>query len=480
MIPAPPFVDLTEAAEALAARRISARALATMHLDRAAALNPRLNAFVAIEREEALSAADASDARRARGTTLGVLDGVPFGYKDLFYRAGQVCGCGSRIRAEWIPDVTATVVTRLEQAGVVPLGRLHMTEFAAGPTGLNEHLGPCRNPWDTDRIPGGSSSGAGAALASRLVLGALGSDTGGSVRLPAAMCGISALFPTRGRVSRAGVAPLAPSMDTAGPMAASARDLVPLFTTIAGPDPADGWVLADSAARDLPPVSFRGLRVGIATNPWAPGPTPGMQQALEAAWAAMREAGAIIVPIEVPLMPEALALGAAITRAEMAAAHARWFAEDPGAYGRILRFRLGVGMQVPAVQYIDAQSLRGRVAARFTDVFDRVDVLAVPGFGGAAPRIADLEPTEDNVETVWAAIGDWTRPFNYLGVPAVSLPCGFDNGMPVGLQFIGRHFDDERLLALGIRWQEMTDWHRRMPTLRSAASDEAAIQSGLP
>lgn len=466
MTAAAPFADLTEAADALAARRISARELAEIHLGRAAALNPRLNAFVAIEAEAALAAADASDARRASGAAHGVLDGVPFGYKDLFYRAGRICGCGSRIRANWVADSTATVVARLEAAGVVPLGRLHMTEFAAGPTGLNEHLGPCRNPWDTTRITGGSSSGSGAALAARLVLGALGSDTGGSVRLPAAMCGVSALFPTRGRVSRAGVAPLAPSMDTAGPMASSVRDLVPLFAAMAGPDPADGWVLPDSAARPLPEAGFRGLRIGIATNPWAPGPTPGMQQALDAAWDALRAAGAVIVPMAVPLMPEALSLGAAITRAEMAAAHARWFAEDPGAYGRILRFRLGVGLQVPAVQYIDAQSLRGRVAARFVaEVFDRVDILALPAFGGAAPPIAGLEPNEDNVETIWAAIGDWTRPFNYLGVPALSVPCGFDAGMPVGLQLVGRHFDDERLLALGMRWQEMTDWHRRLPPL---------------
>jgi aspartyl-tRNA(Asn)/glutamyl-tRNA(Gln) amidotransferase subunit A len=464
MTPAAPFPDLTEAAAALATRRISARELAAIHLQRAEAIGPTLNAFVAMEPDAALAAAEASDTRRARKDARGVLDGIPVAYKDLFYRAGRVCGCGSRIRADWVADTTATVVTRLEAQGVVPLGRLHMTEFAAGPTGLNEHLGPCRNPWNTARIPGGSSSGAGAALAARLVLGALGSDTGGSVRLPAAMCGVSALFPTRGRISRAGVAPLAPSMDTAGPMAISARDLVPIFAAMAGPDEADGWVLPNSAARPLPEADFRGLRVGIATNPWAPGPTTGMQAALDTAWATMRAAGATIVPIAVPLMAEALSLGASITRAEMASAHARWFAEDPGAYGRILRFRLGVGMHLPAVQYIDAQSLRGRVAARFVaEVFDRVDVLALPGFGGAAPAIDDLEPTADNVETVWAAIGDWTRPFNYLGTPALSVPCGFDAGMPVGLQLVGRPFDDERLLALGVRWQEMTDWHRRMP-----------------
>lgn len=459
-----PFADATEAAAALAARRISARELAGLHLARAEALSPRLNAFVAIEREAALAAAEASDARRARGESLGALDGIPFGYKDLFYREGRVCGCGSRIRADWVADSTATVVTRLEAAGVVPLGRLHMTEFAAGPTGLNEHLGHCRNPWDTTRIPGGSSSGSGAALAARLLLGALGSDTGGSVRLPAAMCGISALMPTRGRVSRAGIAPLGPSLDTAGPMAISARDLAPLFAAMAGPDPTDGATLADAAARPLPHVRFRGLRIGIATNPWAPGPSPGMATALEACWRALRDAGAEIIPLAVPLMPDALSLGSALTRAEMAAAHAGWFAADPMAYGRILRFRLGVGMEVPAVRYIDALSLRGRIAARFVaEVFGAVDLLAIPAFGGAAPLIDALEPNETNLETVWAAIGDWTRPFNYLGLPALSLPCGFDGHMPVGLQFIGRHFDDERLLALGALWQEMTDWHRRVP-----------------
>ena len=463
----PPFLDMTEAAEALAARRVSARELAALHLARAAALNPRINAFVAMEPEAALAAADASDARRARGAALGPLDGIPFGYKDLFYRAGHVCGCGSRIRAEWVPDTTATVVTRLEALGVVPLGRLHMTEFAAGPTGLNEHIGHCRNPWNTERIPGGSSSGSGAALAARMVLGALGSDTGGSVRLPAAMSGVCALFPTRGRISRAGVAPLAPSMDTAGPMASSVRDLVPLFAAMAGPDPLDGWTAPEGAARPLPDAGFRGLRVGIATNPWAPGPSPDLERAIAEACDALRAEGAQIHPIAVPLMPEALALGATITRAEMSSAHARWFEADPTAYGRILRFRLGVGMHVPATHYIDAQSLRGPVSRRFAEeVFGQVDVLMLPGLGGGAPRIADLEPNEENIETVWAQIGDWTRPFNYLGVPALSVPCGFDaDGLPLGVQLIGRHFDDERLLALGLRWQAMTDWHRRLPPL---------------
>jgi len=463
--PAAPFADMTEAIAALDRRAISATELARICLARAAAMQPQLNAFVAIEAEEALRATAASDARRARGEPVGALGGVPVGYKDMFYRAGKVCGCGSSIRANWVAEETATVVTRLEAAGAVPLGRMHMTEFAAGPTGHNEHLGPCRNPWNTERITGGSSSGPGAGLAAGLVLGALGSDTGGSVRLPAALCGVTALFPTRGRISRAGVMPLSPSMDAVGPMARSARDCALLFGILAGEDPADATTLSGSEATPLPRASFAGLRVGVPRNHWAPAPAPDVAARLAEAHARMAEAGAEIVEIDVPLMAESLALGGTVSRAEMASAHRRWLAENPAAYGRILRFRVGIGLAVPAVAYVDAVALRARVTARFLQsVFSRVDVLCAPAFATGAPSIASLDPTEDNLETAWTSIGDWTRPFNYLGVPALALPCGFsDDGLPVGMQLIGRHHEDEWLLSLGIAWQEMSDWHRRRP-----------------
>lgn len=459
------FNDLTEARAALAAGTISARELVAAALQGARRLQPLLNCFVKIEEASALAAADRADHRCARGLPARALDGVPFGYKDMYYRAGRICGCGSRIRASWVPDQTATVVTRIEAEGAVPLGRLHMTEFAGGPTGHNEHLGPCRNPWNPDRITGGSSSGPGSALGAGLVLGALGSDTGGSLRLPAAMCGVNALFPTRGRVSRHGAMPLAPSMDVVGPMARSLRDCALLFRLMAGPDPLDPTTTPGGAARPLPDGALRGVRVGVADPIPGPALTAGNRAVFEAAHRVLEAEGAIVVPVVLPWIDEALALGGIVTRSETAAAHARWYAIQPGDYGRILRFRIGVGLSISARDYLDALALRVRLARDFAaQVFERCDLLMLPTYFQGAPSIASLEPNDDNLETVWAGVGDLTRPFNYLGLPAVQMPCGFDlDGMPLGMQWLGRPYDDERLLAWGSRFQAITDWHRRRP-----------------
>lgn len=459
------FNDLTEARAALAAGTISARELVAAALQGARRLQPLLNCFVKIEEASALAAADRADHRCARGLPARALDGVPFGYKDMYYRAGRICGCGSRIRASWVPDQTATVVTRIEAEGAVPLGRLHMTEFAGGPTGHNEHLGPCRNPWNPDRITGGSSSGPSSALGAGLVLGALGSDTGGSLRLPAAMCGVNALFPTRGRVSRHGAMPLAPSMDVVGPMARSLRDCALLFRLMAGPDPLDPTTTPGGAARPLPDGALRGVRVGVADPIPGPALTAGNRAVFEAAHRVLEAEGAIVVPVVLPWIDEALALGGIVTRSETAAAHARWYAIQPGDYGRILRFRIGVGLSISARDYLDALALRVRLARDFAaQVFERCDLLMLPTYFQGAPSIASLEPNDDNLETVWAGVGDLTRPFNYLGLPAVQMPCGFDlDGMPLGMQWLGRPYDDERLLAWGSRFQAITDWHRRRP-----------------
>lgn len=459
------FDDIAAARDALAHGHLSSRQLVVAALDRAERLQGLLNCFVAIEADAALAAADAADRRRTAGERALPLDGIPFGFKDMFYRAGRPCGCGSSIRRDWVPDKTATIVERVLAAGAAPLGRLHMTEFAAGPTGHNEHLGPCRNPWNPQRITGGSSSGPGAALAAGIVLGALGSDTGGSLRLPAAMCGVSALFATRGRISRHGAMPLSPSMDVVGPMARSVRDCRLLFELLAGPDPRDATTTAHGAARPHVARSLAGVRIGVPHTAFAPAPRENDRVVFDRCLDAMRAAGAQTVAVELPYMAEALALGATITRAESAAAHAGWLEQRPESYGRMLRFRLKVGLAIPARDYIDAQALRGRLAQAFEDaVFTRCDVLHLPAYWQGAPSIAELEPNDDNLETIWAQIGDWTRPFNYLGCPAVALPCGFtDDGMPLGIQLVGRPYDDEFLLALAEHYQSITAWHRMRP-----------------
>jgi aspartyl-tRNA(Asn)/glutamyl-tRNA(Gln) amidotransferase subunit A len=461
------FDDIVDARAALDRGELSARELVQAHLVRSSHLQPQLNCFVEIEAESALAAADEADRRRARGEPPLALDGIPFGFKDMYYRAGHPCGCGSRIRANWVPDVTATVVERLAAQGIANLGRLHMTEFAGGPTGHNEHLGPCRNPWNTARITCGSSSGSGSALGAGLVLGALGSDTGGSLRLPAAMCGVSTLFPTRGRVSRFGAMPLAPSMDVVGPMARSLRDCAILFGLMAGPDPLDPTSAACGAMHALPEVKLKGLRVGVPERMPGPAPEPANQAVFDQHMRHLESCGAIVVPVRLIGIDEALSLGSLITRVEMATAHRDDFATRPADYGRIMRFRLGVGRSIAAVDYLDALNLRARIAQRLVaEVFGQCDLLCLPTFWQGAPTIASLDPTDDNLESVWAKISDYTRPFNYLGLPAVQLPCGFDGeGMPLGIQWLGRPYDDERLLALGIAWQSLTDWHRRRPAL---------------
>ena len=460
--------DIVDARLALFRGDVSARELVADSIAWASRLQPRLNCFVEIEADMALAAADAADGRRAKGAAARPLDGIPFGFKDMFYRAGHPCACGSEVRRAWVPDQTATTVERIVSAGAATLGRLHMTEFAGGPTGHNEHFGPCRNPWNTDRITGGSSSGPGAALSAGIVLGALGSDTGGSLRLPAAMCGITALFATRGRISRHGVMPLAPSMDVVGPMARSARDCALLFGLLAGPDPLDATTSLHGAARPLPATSLAGVRIGIAREPFAPAPQANARAVFERSLDEMRAAGAVIVSLDVPWIEQALALGAIITRAESAAAHANWLEQFPEAYGRMLRFRLAVGLAIPARDYIDARALRGRVAQAFEQaVFSHCDVLHLPAYWQGAPSITELEPDDDNLENVWAQIGDWTRPFNYLGCPAISLPCGFtDEGLPLGMQLVGRPYDDELLLALGEQYQRLSKWHRMRPLVR--------------
>ena len=282
------------------------------------------------------------------------------------------------------------------------------------------------------------------------------------------MCGITALFATRGRISRHGVMPLAPSMDVVGPMARSARDCALLFGLLAGPDPLDATTSPHGAARLLPATSLAGVRIGIAREPFAPAPQANARAVFEHSLDELRAAGAVIVSLDVPWIEQALALGAIITRAESAAAHANWLEQFPQAYGRMLRFRLEVGLAIPARDYIDARALRGRVAQAFEQaVFSHCDVLHLPAYWQGAPSITELEPDDDNLENVWAQIGDWTRPFNYLGCPAISLPCGFtDEGLPLGMQLVGRPYDDEALLALGEQYQRLSNWHRMRPFVR--------------
>jgi aspartyl-tRNA(Asn)/glutamyl-tRNA(Gln) amidotransferase subunit A len=402
---------------------------------------------------------------------VGPLHGVPLAHKDMFYRAGKVSTCGSHIRKEFRPSRTATVINRLDGAGAITVAVLNMAEFAQNGTGHNDHFGHCRNPWDPDYCPGGSSSGSGAAVAARLIYGALGSDTGGSIRVPASMCGVTGIKPTQTRVSRYGAMPLSFSTDNVGPLCRTARDCALILGAIAGHDPAD----PTSSKEPVPDYEagldgdIRGLRIGIPTNYFFDGVDPEVGLAFDEAMKVLEGRGAKLVRIEVPHMDAVDTYSAVVSRAEAVAIHAKWMAECPRDYSAYLSARIYAGYAIPAGLYVEALSRRGpilRAIARV--VFDKVNVFAAPTLRSKTPTLKSTDPETGTPKALLATavLSANTRPANYIGLPSVSAPCGFDsNGLPIGVLIQGRPFSEGRVLKVIDAYQRDTDWHARRPAL---------------
>lgn len=435
------------------------------------AMNPMVNAVIWEEREAAEAAARAADQAVRDKKSLGRLHGVPMAHKDMYYQAGKLSTCGSVLRKDYRPTVTATVIERLAAAGAYTFAGLNMAEFAQNPTGHNKTFGNCHNPWNLPYITGGSSSGSGASVAARFNYMALGSDTGGSIRLPASACGVTGLKPTQTRVSRYGVMPLSFSHDNVGPLARSVRDCARVLTVIAGHDPRDA-----TSARE-PVVDYeryldgdlRGQRIGVPTNVFLDGADEPVVAAMEAALAVLAACGAEIVRLALPLMDAVAAYGGIVSRAEVAPIHAEWMRSDPQAYGAHISGRMYPGYAIPAAYYIEALSRRGPVLKAFAaEVFGRVDALVTPTIRTCLPTLAatDIDNGPPGTEKRFMAVSANTRPFNYLGLPAISVPCGFDpNGCPIGLQIAGRPFGEGRILKIAGAYQMDTDWHWRRPPL---------------
>ncbi len=462
---------LVEVAAELAAGSYTSSELTEAALVRARALQPKVNCFIAIEEDAALEGARAADRARASGQSLGSLHGVPLAHKDMYYMAGRVTDCGSAVRRGFVPAITATVHRRMAAAGAVNIGRLNMTEFALGPTGHNAIWGDCRNPWNTAYIPGGSSSGSGAAVAARIVFASLGSDTGGSTRLPASVNGLVGLKPTYSLISRYGSMGLSFSIDTPGPVARTVADLARLLQVLAGVDPLD----PTTSQRTVPDYEaalkggIRSQRIGVPTNYFGEQVAPDVQVALDAALAVLRDCGATIVPVEVPLAEHLAELSRAVLYPEAATLHNHWLRTRPQDYSPQVRVRAATGLAIPAAVYLEAVQIRPRVLRHFVErVFAACDVLFTPTLAIPVPTLD--ETRVGGGETLWRIIGQLVRctaPFNYLGVPALSVPCGFDaNGLPVGFQLVGRPFSEARLLRVAAAYQAQTDWHRRAPTVR--------------
>lgn len=464
----PALLTLADLASAIRARRLSAVEATNACLERIAAWQPVTNAFVQVDEDEALAHARAMDAALARGEVKGPLHGVPLAHKDMYYSKGKVAGCGSKVREGWIAPATSTAIARLEAAGSFRLGALHMAEFAYGPTGHNAHLGPARNPWAPTRITGGSSSGSGAAVAARLTAAALGSDTGGSIRLPAHFCGVSGLKPTYGRVSRANAMPLSFTLDTVGPLARTAADCALVMEAIAGPDPLDPTTLdAPDWNRTLAATRPEGLTIGVPESFYVDDLEPEVDQALSAALKTFDEMGHRVVTVVLPDQTLVSAAALIVLAVEATACHAATLRQRPQDYGAQVRARLENGLAYSAVEYLEALRWRGPALAAHLEAIGRADVIVAPASRAAAPSIADTDVGGGpNAEATIVGITRFMRPLNYLGLPVMSVPAGFSaEGLPIGLQLIGRPFGDELTTALGQAFQSVTDHHMKVPRL---------------
>jgi aspartyl-tRNA(Asn)/glutamyl-tRNA(Gln) amidotransferase subunit A len=463
----PALLSLSEVAQAIAQKHLSSREATQSCLDRIAQWQPRLNAFMAIEADEALAAADKADAALAKGASRGALHGVPLAHKDMYYDAGKVVTCGSRIRRDFVATTTATALQRLKDAGTIRLGSLQMVEFAYGPTGHNAHYGAVHNPWGIDHITGGSSSGSGAAVAARLTFAALGSDTGGSIRLPAHFCGVTGLKTTYGRISRAGAMALSHTLDAVGPLARTAQDCALLLGLMAGADPHDPTAVAgplpDYGAATQQPI--KGLTIGVPAAFYVDDLDPEVARILDETVAALKSEGAHIVQVDLPDQRQLTAASHLVISVEAATFHKRWMIERPQDYGPQVLMRLQSGLAVPGVSYLEALRWRGPALSAHMAAVAGADAVIAPVAPVAAPTIAESDVgNSPDAEAVIARLTRFTRPINYLGLPSLSIPSGFTkSGLPVGMQLIGRSFDEATLLRIGAAFQRATDFHTRVP-----------------
>ncbi len=457
------WLSIAEAAPLIERRELSPVDLVDACLERVEALDGRLNAFITLLADEARAAARGAADEIANGAYRGPLHGIPVGIKDIFAVAGAPMTAGSLIFRDVVSEEDSAVTGRLREAGAVILGTLNLHEIALGATGVNPHTGSARNPWNTGRITGGSSSGAAAAVAAGLCFAAMGTDTGCSVRIPAALCGVAGIKPTFGRVSRRGLLPLSWSLDHAGPLTRTTEDAAIVLQAIAGHDAGD----PASSRIDVPDYSaalgdgVRGLRVGVPDRYFGDGLDTDVEAAFREAVRQIESLGAELIEFSPPHTDEMPGAIAAIMLPEAFAFHQKAMRERPDDIGEDVRYRLELGAAYPAVEYIQALRFREMVVEVWRkDVFGEIDLVAT-----ATSMIAARPIEVSDLSTTFSLIHN-ANPFNLLGTPAISVPCGFTgDGLPIGLQLVGRWFDEATVLRGAQAYETATDWHSRRPPL---------------
>lgn len=489
-------LSVAQLIEGLRERQFSSVELTRTYLDRIAALDSQFNSFITVDETAAMAAAALADERIAAGNAAA-LTGIPIAHKDIFCTDGLRTSCGSRMLDNFVPPYDATVIQRFKTAGAVLLGKTNMDEFAMGSSNESSFYGPVRNPWDTNLVPGGSSGGSAAAVAALLAPAATGTDTGGSIRQPAAFCGITGLKPTYGRVSRLGMVAFASSLDQAGPMAHSAEDCALLLTAMAGHDPLD----STSSTADTEDYSqtlgdsLAGLRIGLPSEYFGEGLDGATGECIQSALRELEAQGATLVNVSLPHSALTIPTYYIIAPAEASTNLSRfdgvrygYRCADPvdlhdlytrtrqEGFGEEVKRRILVGTYALSAGYYDAyykkaQQIRRLIKQDFMTCFEQVDVIAGPTTPGPAFPLGakSNDPISMYLEDVY------TLAVNLAGLPGMSVPAGFVAGKPVGLQLIGRHFDEARLLNVAHRLQQATDWHLRRPefTATSTAGGQA-------
>jgi aspartyl-tRNA(Asn)/glutamyl-tRNA(Gln) amidotransferase subunit A len=463
-------MTISEAAVQVERRTLSPVELIDAMVLRIAAVDKALNAYITVCGEEARAVAQAAEKMIGAGYHLGPLHGIPVAIKDNIYTRGVRTTAGSKILADFVPAEDATVTTRLKRAGAVIIGKTNLHEFAWGGTTDNPHYGTCRNPWNPERFPAGSSGGSGAAVAARTCLGALGTDTGGSIRLPSAVNGIVGIRPTIGRVSNHNVVPLAWTMDTVSPMTRTVEDCVLMFEAIAGYDPLD-----DHSAQ-VPVSDYRGelsrgvggLRVGLIRDYSLTHVQPAVGHTIRTAISALEALGMQVEEIAMPAIRGNISAQLTIESCEPSTYHQEWLRARAADYGDDVRTLLELGEMYLATHYLQAQRYRSVLRKEFLEGFKRVDVFLTPTLPFTATPCGATEVVIENNqrEDMLSAIMQFTGVPSLAGLPALSLPVGFDDdGLPVGMQVIGRPFDEGTLFRVGHAYQRETSWHTRAPKL---------------
>ena len=454
------FAGIAELAPRVAAKELSPVEVTEAVLARIERMEPKLNAFITVMADSARDAAHAAETAIMAGNHLGPLHGIPVAIKDLYATRGVATTYGSPLFADWVPGFDAAAVERLERAGAVVVGKTNLHELAYGSTSANAHYGPVRNPWQLDHHPGGSSGGSAAAVAAGMAYAAMGSDTGASIRQPAACCNLVGIKPTFGRVSKYGALPLAWSQDHAGPLTRTVRDAALVLQALAGHDPRD----PTSVPRAVPDFSagiergIRGTRIGVARAFFFEDCDPEVSAAVDAALGVLEDQGAIVEEIALPDMAAAFTVGTITIVVEGAAYHAADLRARPQLFSDELRASFELGSFYSGIDYVQAQRLRQHLMIGTERALAGVDAVVMPTspvpatpIAGSPPGHAMLRPRN-------------TMPFNVLGLPALSVPCGFTAaGLPVGLQIVGNAFDEAGILRIAQAYERATDWHRRRP-----------------